>query len=285
MKEQDTRSEQALLWNGSAGQAWADLQKLLDRMYQAFEPRMAAAVRKTDRQVLDVGCGAGATTLALARRLGARGGCLGVDISRPLIALARERAARAAPGEAGQTAHADFVCADAGCHPFAPHSVDLVVSRFGVMFFDDPVAAFANLRRATRPGGRLDAIVWRGPDANPFMTAAERAAQGLLPALPARDLDAPGQFAFARRERIDSILAGSGWQCADIEAVDVGCSFPAHALPRYLGRMGPVGRLLEGMEEPARATLMPTLCKAFDPWLRGDELRFVAACWRVRATA
>lgn len=278
MDEPDMNSEQALLWNGSAGRAWAELQELLDGMYQPFEPLLAGALQGTERQVLDVGCGAGATTLALARALGARGRCLGVDIAAPLIARARERAARAA-------ANADFVCADAASYPFDARGVDLVVSRFGVMFFDDPVAAFANLRRAARPGARLDIVAWRSPGDNPFMTAAERAAQDFLPPLPARELDAPGQFAFARRERIAGILAGSGWKGADIAALDVACRFPAHALPHYLARMGPIGRLLQEMDDAAREALMPVLSRAFAPYVHGEEVRFVAACWRVRATA
>ncbi|WP_374011271.1 class I SAM-dependent methyltransferase [Massilia sp. Se16.2.3] len=198
MEAHESNGGQAQLWNGSAGQAWADLQVLLDGMYRPFEPLLAAAVQGSDRRILDVGCGAGATTLALARRAGAGASCMGVDIAQPLIDLAWARAAN-------EELRVDFACADAGSYPFEPGSMDLIVSRFGLMFFDDPVAAFTNLRRAARPGGRLDAIVWRSPDENPFMTAAERAAQDLL-SLPARDPSGPGQFAFARRERVARIL-------------------------------------------------------------------------------
>lgn len=277
MKKDEWAQEQAQLWNGSAGQAWAALQALLDHMYAPFEPLLAGAALGTERQVLDVGCGTGATTLALARRLGEQGACLGVDISQPMTDVANARARE-------EGAHAAFVCADAQTYPFAPGSVDLVVSRFGLMFFADPVAAFSNLRRAAQPDGRLDAIVWRGPEENPFMTAAERAARDLL-AVPARDPEAPGQFAFARRERVEAILHDSGWAGIAIDPLDVPCGFPATELLPYLTRMGPVGRVLANADEPTREAVLARVRPAFDPFIDGDTVRFLAACWRVRAAA
>src|SRR5262249_45490429 len=141
------------------------------------------------RSVLDVGCGTGATTLAIARALGAGGRSVGIDISEPMLALAWERAKR-------EKGTATFVVADAETPAFEPGSFDTIVSRFGVMFFGDSVRAFANLRSAVRPGGDLALIAWRGPADNPFMTAAERAAAAYLPDIPPRSVDGPGQFAF-----------------------------------------------------------------------------------------
>ena len=277
MDDQTTGAAQAALWNGSAGQAWTALQELIEQMYAPFEALLAAAVAGDDRQVLDVGCGTGATTMAIARQLAGRGACLGVDISQPMIDAASARARTGA-------APAAFLCADAATHPFAPASVDLVVSRFGVMFFDDPVAAFANLRRAVRGGGRLDLIVWRGPDENPFMTVAETAAAGLLP-LPPREPGAPGQFAFADRGHVEHILEEGGWSGIGIDALDVACSFPGHGLLPYLSRMGPVGRMLESVDETTRSAVLRRVCAAFEPYVEGGMVRFDAACWRVRASA
>ena len=154
-------------------------------------------------RVLDVGCGTGSTTLAVARRLGAKGRCIGIDISEPMIAAARARAER-------EGTPASFIRADAQTHAFEPASFDMIISRFGVMFFDDSVRAFANLRRAARDDAELRFIAWRSAAENPFMTTAERAAAPLLPNLPARRPDAPGQFAFADRRRVYSILEESG---------------------------------------------------------------------------
>ena len=135
-------NEQAKTWNGHAGHAWVEMQSSLDRLFQPFEEMLVqAAAARPPRRVLDVGCGAGATTLALARRLGSGAHCLGIDISEPMLATARLRARQ-------EGSHAEFLRANAETHPFEPATFDRIVSRFGVMFFDDSTGAFANLRRA-----------------------------------------------------------------------------------------------------------------------------------------
>ena len=156
------------------------------------------------QSALDVGCGTGGTTLALARRLGHGARCTGIDIAQPAIASAQAHARQ-------EGLAMDFVCADAQRHRFAPGTFDVIMSRFGVMFFDDPVAAFANLRGATRAGGRLLFLAWRAADENPFMTAAERAARPLLPGLPMRQPDEAGQFGFAGEARVREIVSHAAW--------------------------------------------------------------------------
>ena len=136
-----------------------------------------------------------------------------------MIAAARARAER-------EGMPASFIRANAQTHAFEPASFDTIISRFGVMFFDDSVAAFANLRRAARDDAELRFIAWRSAAENPFMTTAERAAAPLLPNLPARRPDAPGQFAFADRRRVYSILEESGWAEIDIQPIDVACTLP-----------------------------------------------------------
>lgn len=183
--------EQVTRWNGGAGQGWVATQELLDALFKPFENLLVeAAAAAAGGSVLDVGCGTGAVTLALARRLGAKARSVGVDISEPMLAAARARAAR-------EALPASFVRADAQVHAFEAASFDVIVSRFGVMFFDDSIRAFANLRRAATEGAALRFVAWRSATENPFMTAAERAAAPLLPDLPARPPDGPGQFAFA----------------------------------------------------------------------------------------
>src|SRR5579872_4643836 len=162
-------TEQATLWNGVAGLAWVELQALLEHVLKPFETRLLEVVGANEPgHLLDVGCGTGGTTLAAARALGARGHCTGVDISDPMIAAARVRAESAGIA-------ADFICADAQTHRFEASSFDMIISRFGVMFFDDPVRAFANFRRAARDDAELCVIVWRTAAENPFMMTAERA--------------------------------------------------------------------------------------------------------------
>ena len=271
--------DQKALWNGTAGCAWVDAQETLDRMYEPIEKLLTdAIVAGAPRRVLDVGCGTGATTLAVARRLGAHGECVGVDVSEPMLAAARGRAARAGTP-------ATFVRADAQTHPFEPASFDAVMSRFGVMFFDDPVRAFANLRRASRAGAELRCVVWRSPDENPFMTTAERAAAPLLPSVPPRVADAPGQFGFASSERVQRILEQSGWTGIDIQPIDVDCTFPERELTRHATRFGPLARVLDDADEGTRARVVETVRAAFEPYVHGAEVRFVAACWTIAARA
>ena len=272
-------SEQTALWNGPGGRGWVALQDLVDQVYQPLEELLVDAISPaTASRVLDVGCGTGGTTVAAARRLGASGSCTGVDISEPMIAAARDRAVQSG-------ASVSFIVADAQTYPLERARFDAIISRFGVMFFDDAVAAFTNLRRAARPGALLRCVVWRSAAENPFMTAAEHAAAPLLPDLPARRPDEPGQFAFADRDRVRGILEQSGWSAIDIQPIDVPCAMPENALVRYFTQLGPVGRMLQQADDERRARVVATVRPAFDPYVHGAEVRFTAACWMVGARA
>jgi SAM-dependent methyltransferase len=271
------REEQTALWNGPAGRAWVDAQELLDRVFEPFQRLLVDPVAAGSR-VLDVGCGTGSTTLAVARRVGAQGRSVGIDISEPMIAAARARAER-------EGAPARFLCADAETHDFEPAGFDRIVSRFGVMFFDDPVRAFANLRRAGSGGAAMRFIAWRAVAENPFMTTAERAAAPLLPSLPTRRPDAPGQFAFADEGRVRRILEDSGWTDIEVRPIDVACTFREQDLVLYLTRLGPVGLILQESDEGTRRRVVETVRAAFDPYVSGSEVRFTAACWMVDALA
>jgi len=268
---------QASLWNGPSGRAWVDTQALLDRLFRPFEERLVReALEVSATAVLDVGCGTGATTLGIARALGRRARCDGIDISLPMIAAARRRAEE-------EGAAADFICADAQRHAFEA-AFDTIVSRFGVMFFDDPVAAFRNLRTAAREDAELRFYAWRSAAANPFMTAAERSAGPLLH-VPPRQPGAPGQFAFAARHRIQRILEEGGWGVIDIEPRDVECSMAEEDLETYFTHLGPVGLALAQCDGPTQARLVAEIRPAFDPFVSGGEVRFTAACWAVGARA
>jgi len=154
-----------------------------------------------------------------------------------------------------------------------------------VMFFADPVAAFANLRRAATADAAMRLLAWRSAAENPFMTTAERAAAPLLPDLPPRRPDAPGQFAFADHRRVHGILADSGWTDIDIHAIDVACTLPERELVPYLARLGPVGQALQDADEQTKARVLDAVRPAFDPYVRGAEVRFTAACWMIAARA
>lgn len=279
MEMERHNDEQITLWNGVAGQAWVDEQALLDRVLAPFQELLVQAVRASAaRQVLDVGCGTGGTAVAVARLLAGSGRCTGIDVSEPMIAAARARAER-------ERAPASFVCADAQVYAFEDRSFDMIISRFGVMFFADPVQAFANLRRAAKDGAGLRFVSWRSAAENPFMTTAERAAAPLLPGLPARQPDAPGPFALADEGRVARVLEESGWTAIDIQPIDVPCTLPETELDRYLSRFGPVGLALREADEPTRTRVIQTVRAAFDPYVHGDDVRYTAACWMVDAAA
>ena len=274
-----TDDEQTKLWNGLAGRAWVEAQEVLDSMFKPMEELLVEAVSAgAGHQVLDIGCGAGSTTLAVARMLGDQGCCIGIDISEPMITAARARAER-------EGTPASFIRANAQDHAFEPASFDMLISRFGVMFFDDFVQAFANLRRAAKDDAPLRCIAWRSPSENPFMTTAERAAAPLLPNLPARRPDAPGQFAFANPQRVHRILEESGWSGIDIRPLEVACTLPEKELLRYATRLGPLGLVLHEADDRTRTQVVDTVRAAFEPYVHGAEVRFTAACWMISARA
>jgi SAM-dependent methyltransferase len=279
-EENRANADQAALWNGASGDAWVGMQGVLDVMLAPFESVLIEhGVHEGTGRVLDVGCGAGATTLSAARRLGPGGSCLGVDLSSALIDVARERARRE------RVDNARFVHADAQTHAFEPHAFDAVISRFGVMFFDDPVAAFANIRRAARGDAELAVVTWRGPAENPFMTTAARAAAPFLPSLPTPDPNAPGQFGLSDPDRVRRILDASRWNRVDISPIDLPVSIPERDLRDYVTRLGPVGHALREADDDTRVRASAAVRAAFDSFVRDGAARFDAACWLVRARA
>jgi len=274
-----TTPDQAKLWNTTSGCAWVDSQPLLDGLLQPFEDKLMEQIRSgTASRALDVGCGTGSTTIAAARLLGPQSQCTGIDISEPMLALAKTRADQA-------NVRAKFICADAQTYAFDTATFDTIISRFGVMFFADPTEAFANLRRAAIKGARLCFIAWRGAADNPFMTTAERAAASLLPDLPPRVPDGPGQFGFENPQRVQRILEQSGWSEIDLQPLDVTCSLPEPELIGYFTRFGPLGQILNQADESTRNRVISTVRAAFEPYVHGAEVRFKVASWVVNARA
>lgn len=262
-----------------AGRVWVEQQELLDRL---FAPIAEAVVDRADlrngEHVLDVGCGAGATTFAAAWRVGPSGRSVGVDISAPLVELARRRA-----GEAGLEG-VTFQLADAQTEAFPP-GFDALVSRFGVMFFPDPVAAFVNLRRALKPGGRLAFACWRGPEDNPISEVPLRAAAPFLTELPAFERNAPGRFGFADPDRVRGVLAESGWRDVAIEALDDPTPVSADELLTMSVRIGPLNPILGALDEAAREPIRAAVARALEPYIENGVARMNSACWLVSAKA
>jgi len=206
-------------WNGENGRRWIADADRRDRVLQPISDALLKTSRlQLDDAVLDVGCGCGATTIAAASIVGLTGTLLGMDISEVMLSVARRRV------EESGLATVSFVAADAQTHPFEPAAYDIAISRFGTMFFDDPVAAFANIARALRPAGRLCLVTWQPLAANDWLTipGAALLEYGTLP----EATDGPGMFAQSDPISVAGVLRSSGFSEIDVTA---------QAVPLHLG--------------------------------------------------
>ena len=235
----EPNAAQALNWNETTGPVWAEVHEPLDRQLAPLgRAAMAALSPHLGERILDIGCGAGESSLQLARAVGPTGRVLGVDFSHPLLEVARRRAA-------GSTGISFEEC-DAQTYAFPPAGFDAVFSRFGVMFFSDPPAAFANIRGALKSGGRLAFVCWRTPAENPVMVLPMMVATPLLPQPPAVPVPgAPGPYAFADAEHVRRILEAAGFTDIAIAPHDemIGSGRLDVALDLAL-RIGPLGTIL-----------------------------------------
>lgn len=273
-------ADQVEYWNGPAGQKWVDQSSRLDAMLAPFADRvMARANLKRDEFVMDVGCGGGALTLRAAAEVGAGQGALGVDVSAPLIALARARAA-----EAGMPAR--FELADASSFMASP-AADIVISRFGVMFFDDPAAAFANIRQSARQGARMAFVCWQALGVNDWALAPLQAAMPFLKeAPPPADPAAPGPFAFQDKDRVAAILSDAGWANVAIDPVETAVVLPGddvRSTAGFMMQLGPLSRLLatQGIDEAqVSAALIDRIQQHMTP---DSRIAMKSACWLVTA--
>ncbi len=241
-------------WKGQSGERWVAYEARLDAMMAVFgQAAIEAAAPATGERVLDVGCGAGATTLDLADRVGAGGHVLGVDISEPLIGRARALAPQDTP--------ALFQVADASSTEFPEGAFDILFSRFGVMFFDDPTAAFAHMRRALKPGARVAFVCWRGMAENDWVRLPMGAMKGILPPMTPPDPEAPGPFSFGDQRRVARILTGAGFTEVAIEAFDASIPFgkgetrdaALDDAVRMTLEVGPLARALADQTDDIRA--------------------------------
>ena len=271
--------DQIRFWNEKAGRDWVDLQERMDaNLSDIGAAILAAAAAQPGEHVLDLGCGTGATTLALADAVGAKGRVTGLDISKPMLALAESRAK--------DHAQVRFIEADAAHYAFT-EQYDLLFSRFGVMFFDDPIGAFANLHRAVKPGGRLGFVCWRTPKENLWASTPITAAKPYLPEMPPPDPFAPGPFAFADSQRVLSILSDVGFHNVEIEKYDAPMRMGADldTVAAQTLRIGPLSRALGEADDATRTDIVTAVKAALEAFRDSSgEIAPPAACWLVRAT-
>jgi ubiquinone/menaquinone biosynthesis C-methylase UbiE len=268
-------------WNGLLGQRWVEFQPQLDRMIEAFgAAALQCAAPRAGERVLDIGCGCGSSSLALAQAVGPQGGVLGVDISRPMLAVARRR------GAAAGAAALSFVEADAS-HSLLPAGHDLLFSRFGLMFFAQPAPALRHLRGALRAGGRCVFVCWRAPRDNPWAMAplvAARQALGIKPA-PADPL-APGPFAFADEQRLRGLLAEAGFEGIEVQRLDapIRLGDSAREAAAHSLQIGPASMLAAEAGPAQEPALVAAIASALAPHADADgSVSLAGSTWLVRA--
>jgi SAM-dependent methyltransferase len=275
-------AEQADYWNGPRGEQWVSLQTELDqRLAPSLDPLLASAGIQPGHSVLDVGCGTGASLLAVSRLAGPTGRVLGIDIAAPLLACAARRLSEDA------RARVELVEADAQTHAFAPAGHDVIISRFGVMFFSDPVAAFANLRRALAPHGRLAFVCWTGIEDNPWFgmpLAAGIARLGPPEPAPPR---APGPLAFSEPDYVREILDAAGFAAVAIErrTIRLAGAASAEEEARLSRDVGPLARLIKE-RSPSPATvdaILQETAARFAGFATKQGMRIPACVWVVAA--
>jgi SAM-dependent methyltransferase len=278
----DQNADQIAYWNGPGGQRWASRQAAQDILLAPVADILIdRAGPKAGERILDVGCGSGATTIAFARKVGPSGHVLGVDVSGPMLERARQSAPKDLPVE--------FALADATVYPFVPASIDLLASRFGVMFFADPAKSFANMRKALRPSGRLTFACWREPRENPFFMAPLQAAYKHVPKLPQQGPDDPGPFAFASEARVHRILGEAGFTGIAMEpcplSLDSANGRGLDGAVQGALDIGPVSRALEGQPAEIRTAAAQSIREALAPFAKGDAVPLPASIWIVTARA
>lgn len=267
-------------WNGEGGRRWL---AHMDQTERLLEPLTAslyeAAAVSAGEAVIDVGCGGGATSREFARRAGPAGRVTGVDVSAAILAVARERG-RELPNLAFETA-------DAATAAAPTRRYDVLVSRFGVMFFADPVRAFSNLRGWLVPGGRVAFLCWQPLDRNPWMAAPASAAFRIVPAPPPPEPGTPGPFAFADAERTVGILGQAGFRTPRATPVTADMRWPD--LPTaldYVMEMGVLGRALQDQPDGVRSAVREVVGSVLAERSDGDgAVALDCAAWLVTAAA
>jgi ubiquinone/menaquinone biosynthesis C-methylase UbiE len=276
----DQNADQIAYWNGPGGQHWTDRQQTQDILLAPVSDILIdRAKAKAGERIVDVGCGCGATTIAFAQKVGPAGHVCGIDISAPMLARARQIAPAGIP--------VDFVLADATVYPFVSGSFDLVVSRFGVMFFAEPAISFANMRKALRPSGRLAFACWREPRDNPWLMAPLQAVYKHVPKLPQLGPEDPGPFSFASEQRVIRILSEAGFSGIEMEpcnlSLDVAVGRGLDAAVETALEIGPASRALEGQPPEVRAAAANSIREALVPFASGNAVTLAASIWIVTA--
>jgi SAM-dependent methyltransferase len=278
MPQDIANAEQANAWNGHEGEYWATHQDRYDAAIRGHNARLLDAAQiSTDAHVLDIGCGCGESTRGAARTASS-GGALGVDLSSPMLARARERARAEGMG------NVTFERADAQVHPFEAGAFDVAISRFGAMFFSDAVAAFTSVGRALRPGGRLALVSWQPLERNEWLLAL-RASLAMGRTLPVPPVGVPGPFGLADPDGVRRILYDAGYVDVDLAEIREPFRFGSDAEDAFgfVRGIGVVQGLIEDLDEATTAQALERLRMTLASHETNDGVQFDSCAWLTTA--
>ena len=272
--------DQRTRWNGTDGEYWTSNQDRLDRtLAPVTGPLLAFAQARAGSTVIDVGCGCGATTIELARAVGPSGRVVGIDLSEPMLARATERLR--------VFANATCLLGDAAELPLRDLGAELIVSRFGVMFFGDPVTAIANLRTSLAASGRIRFAGWRPINENPWLQIPLHAVYEHAPRLPKPEPEEPGPFAFADTARVTRILVAAGFTAPSFTPLDILMDLAAGGTLEdavfQSSAIGPAKRALADQPDDIRAAAIQSIRRALTPYASAAGVNLQGAVWLVAA--
>ncbi|MFT5692348.1 MAG: ubiquinone/menaquinone biosynthesis C-methylase UbiE [Oceanicoccus sp.] len=280
MSSNNSNVDQIKYWNSQAGEQWVKGRESMDKtLFEFGQLAIDALNLSSGNKVLDIGCGCGGTSFSLATKV-ADGRVEGVDISEPMLAHAKERRVALDIG------NVDFIKGDAAVKLFSPQSFDRVFSRFGVMFFDDPVSAFKNIRSSLKSAGKLSFVCWRQASENQWTMVPTKAALKYVTIPNAADKNAPGPFAFADKVRTASILEQAGFKNVVVEAKNLPMRFPiveGKSLGQQFAEIGPVGRIVATADDDVKQQVMESMTAALQEFVNGSQVEMDGAVWLVTA--
>ncbi|WP_315743295.1 MULTISPECIES: class I SAM-dependent methyltransferase [unclassified Bradyrhizobium] len=273
-------AEQIAFWNGVGGQRWVERQAALDHMLTPIQERLIARAEiQPGERVVDIGCGCGATMIAVADKVGAGGQVVGVDVSAPMLVRANDLA----PADAPVT----FMQGDAMVHHFTAASADLVISRLGTMYFADPVRAFLNIHTALRSEGRIAFACWGELHDNPWALEPLQAVYDHVPKLPGLAPHAPDDFAFASRDWVEHVLGEVGLRRIRFEhcelPLDMGADGGLEGAASTALAIGPACRAVAGQRTEAVAAAATAVKAALSRYARAETVLVPASFWIVTA--